>query len=64
MVALDTSVVVRYVARDDARQSAAATRFIEQRLGPVERGFVCLVTLLETVWVMESRYGAGGNANQ
>lgn len=58
MFALDTNVLVRYLAQDDARQSAAATRFIEQRLGPADRGFVCLVTLLETVWVMESRYGA------
>ena len=59
MFALDTNVLVRYLAQDDAKQSAAATRFIEQRLGPADRGFVCLVTLLETVWVMESRYGAG-----
>ena len=58
MLALDTNVLVRYLAQDDARQSAAATRLIEQRLGPAERGFVSLVALLETVWVMESRYGA------
>jgi len=58
MFALDTNVLVRYIAQDDARQSAVATRFIEQRLGPANRGLVSLVTLLETVWVMESRYGA------
>lgn len=58
MLALDTNVLVRYLAQDDAKQSAAATRFIEQRLGPNERGFVSLVALLETVWVMESRYAA------
>ena len=58
MLALDTNVLVRYLAQDDARQSAAATRLIEQRLGPAERGFVSPVALLETVWVMESRYGA------
>ena len=58
MLALDTNVLVRYLAQDDAKQSAAATRLIEQRLGPAERGFVSLVALLETVWVMESRYGA------
>ena len=58
MLALDPNVLVRYLAQDDARQSAAATRLIEQRLGPAERGFVSLVALLETVWVMESRYGA------
>ena len=58
MLALDTSVLVRYLAQDDARQSAIATRFLEQRLTAADRGFVSLVTLLETVWVMESRYGA------
>ena len=58
MLALDTNVLVRYLAQDDARQSAIATRFLEQRLTAADRGFVSLVTLLETVWVMESRYGA------
>jgi predicted nucleic-acid-binding protein len=58
MLALDTNVLVRYLAQDDARQSAAAARLIEQRLSPTERGYVSLVALLETVWVMESRYGA------
>ena len=58
MLALDTNVLVRYLAQDDVRQSAAATRLIEQRLSPTERGFVSLVALLETVWVMQSRYAA------
>ena len=58
MIALDTNVLVRYQAQDDARQSALATRLIEKTLGPANRGFVSLITLIETVWVMESRYGA------
>ena len=58
MLALDTNVLVRYLAQDDAKQSAAATRFIEQRLSPAERGFVSVVALLETVWVMQRRYAA------
>ena len=32
MWALDTNVLVRYIAQDDKRQSAAATRFIEEEL--------------------------------
>lgn len=56
--ALDTNVLVRYVAQDDARQSAIAGRFIEKTLRPASRGFVSLVALLEAVWVMESRYHA------
>ena len=57
-LALDTNVLVRYIAQDDTRQSAIASRFIEQTLGPAARGFVSLVALLEAVWVMESRYKA------
>ena len=58
MIALDTNVLVRYFAQDHTRQSAAATRLIERTLGPAKRGFISLVTLLETVWVMESLYKA------
>lgn len=58
MIALDTNVLVRYLAQDDARQSALATRLIEETLSPSKRGFVSLVALIETVWVMESRFGA------
>lgn len=58
MIALDTNVLVRYLAQDDARQSALASRLIEQTLGPSNRGYISLVALLETVWVMESRYAA------
>ncbi len=58
MKALDTNVLVRYLAQDDARQSAIATRLLEDQLNTTDRGFVSLVVLLETVWVMESRYQA------
>lgn len=57
-VALDTNVLVRYLAQDDARQSAAATKLIEKTLSGSNRGFVSLVALLEAVWVMESVYEA------
>ncbi len=57
MWALDTNVLVRYVTQDDKKQSAAASRFIEEELSASRPGFVSLVTLLETVWVLESRYG-------
>lgn len=57
MWALDTNVLVRYITQDDKRQSAAAARFIEEELSAARPGFVSLVTLLETVWVLESRYG-------
>ncbi|MDZ7589167.1 MAG: type II toxin-antitoxin system VapC family toxin [Rubrivivax sp.] len=58
MQALDTHVLIRYLAQDDARQSALATRLVEERLSRTDRAFISLVVVLETVWVMESRYGA------
>jgi predicted nucleic-acid-binding protein len=58
LIALDTNVLVRYLAQDDARQSAAATRLVERSLSAEQPGFVSLVALLETVWVMESCYQA------
>ncbi len=56
-IALDTNILVRYLAQDDPRQSAAAAKLIES-LGPQKRAYLSLVTILETVWVMEGRYGA------
>ena len=62
MIVLDTNVLVRYLAQDDAKQSALASNLIEQSLSAADRGFISLVTLLETVWVMESRYDADAKA--
>ena len=56
MIGLDTNVIVRYLAQDDERQSAAATRLIEGSLSAESRGFVSIVTLAEVVWVMSSNY--------
>jgi len=56
MIGIDTNVLVRYFAQDDARQSLIATRFIEHTLSPVHPGHVSLVTLAEFIWVMRSVY--------
>ncbi len=58
MIGLDTYVIVRYVAQDDVRQAAIATRLIEDSLSAEARGFVSIVTLAEIVWVMSSNYRA------
>ncbi len=57
MIGLDTNVVVRYVAQDDAVQSPMATRLIES-LSVDNRGLITSVVLAETTWVMEENYGA------
>jgi predicted nucleic-acid-binding protein len=58
VIGLDTNVIVRYLAQDDVRQAAIATRLIEGSLSAEARGFVSIVTLAEVVWVMASNYRA------
>lgn len=56
MIGLDTNVLVRYIAQDEAKQSAIATRFIETSLTADEPGFVTTVTLCEVAWVLAESY--------
>ncbi len=62
MIGLDTNVIVRYLAQDDAHQAAIATRLIEGSLSAEARGFVSIITLAEVVWVMTSNYRAARTA--
>lgn len=55
MIGLDTNVLVRYLTQDDEMQSAAAGRLIES-FEPIAPGFVSLVTLVETMWVLDRSY--------
>ena len=57
MIGLDTSILVRYIAQDDAVQSPLATKIIEDRLTEEHPGFISLVTMAETVWVLDRSYG-------
>jgi len=57
MIGLDTNVLVRYLAQDDAIQSAKATEVIERRLTTKNPGFVSIVAMVETVWVLDRAYG-------
>jgi predicted nucleic-acid-binding protein len=50
MRAVDTNVLVRLIARDEARQVAAAERFVEGG------AWVSHLVLAETVWVLSSVY--------
>lgn len=59
MIGLDTNILVRYLAQDDAAQSARATEILERRLTEENPGFVSIVTMVETVWVLDRAYGLG-----
>ncbi|AXC10791.1 hypothetical protein ACPOL_1445 [Acidisarcina polymorpha] len=60
MIGFDTNVLVRYLAHDDPVQSRKATEVIEGRLTGEAPGFVSLVTLVETVWVLGRVYDLSG----
>ena len=57
MIGLDTNILVRYVMQDDPVQSATATAWIEERLSPENQGFISVVAIAETVWVLDRTYG-------
>ena len=53
MRAIDTNVLVRLIARDDAKQTIAAETYV------AHGAWVSHLVLAETVWVLESVYGRG-----
>jgi predicted nucleic-acid-binding protein len=57
VIGLDTNVLVRYLAQDDPVQSRKATELIERRLCDQNPGFVSVVAMTETVWVLDRAYG-------
>jgi predicted nucleic-acid-binding protein len=57
MIGLDTNILVRYLTQDDPVQSAKATEIFERRLSEANPGFVSIVAMVETVWVLERAYG-------
>lgn len=56
MIGLDTNVLVRYFAQDDAVQSKRATALMES-LSAERPGYVSQVALVELVWVLARCYG-------
>ena len=58
MIGLDTNVLVRYLAQDDARQAALASRLIETELTATRPGFISLVVLAELCRVLHRLYSA------
>lgn len=56
MIALDTNVLVRLLVRDDEEQFARAARLIRREAHAGEPAYISLLVLLETEWVLRSRY--------
>jgi len=57
MIGLDTNILIRYLTQDDRAQSAKATEILEHRLTKNNPGFVSVVVMVETAWVLDRAYG-------
>ncbi|HEY8508096.1 MAG TPA: type II toxin-antitoxin system VapC family toxin [Steroidobacteraceae bacterium] len=56
MPGIDTNVLVRFLTRDDPVQFQRAQKIIERDASAQNPIFISLVVLLETEWVLRSRY--------
>jgi predicted nucleic-acid-binding protein len=57
MKAIDTNVIVRFLAKDDESQSSVVRGYFESLAAAGEQCLVLNVVVLELVWVLESVYG-------
>jgi predicted nucleic-acid-binding protein len=56
MIGLDTNVLVRFLVRDEETQFEQARRLIRRGSSSGEPVLISLLVLLETEWVLRSRY--------
>ena len=56
MIGLDTNVLVRFLVRDDEGQFDRARKLIRREAQTGEPVHISLLVLLETEWVLRSRY--------
>ena len=56
MIGLDSNVLIRHIVQDDPIQSARASDLLERVLSAGNPGFVSIVTMVETMWVLERVY--------
>lgn len=61
MLGLDTNVLVRFLVRDDEAQFEKARKLIRRETVAGRRVFVSQLVLLETEWVLRSRYALPKN---
>jgi len=57
MLGIDTNILVRFLVRDDESQFEKARRLIRREVVAGRRVLVSQLVLLETEWVLRSRYG-------
>ena len=62
MLGIDTNVLVRFLVRDDEAQYEQARRLIRREVQAGQPVFVSQLVLLETEWVLRSRYSLDKDA--
>ncbi|MFI4940077.1 MAG: PIN domain-containing protein [Burkholderiales bacterium] len=62
MLGVDTNVLVRFLVRDDEAQFEKARKLIKREVAAGRRVFVSQLVLLETEWVLRSRYSLPKNS--
>ncbi len=61
MLGVDTNVLIRFLVRDDEAQFEKARKLIKREVAAGRRVFVSQLVLLETEWVLRSRYSLPKN---
>jgi predicted nucleic-acid-binding protein len=61
MLGIDTNVLVRFLARDNEVQFEKARKLIKREVSAGRRVFVNQLVLMETEWVLRSRYAVPKN---
>ena len=61
MLGIDTNILVRFLVRDDERQFEKARKLIRREVVAGRSIFVSQLVLLETEWVLRSRYDLNQN---
>jgi predicted nucleic-acid-binding protein len=57
MLGIDTNVLIRFLVRDDQTQFEKARKLLKREVSSGRRVFINQLVLLETEWVLRSRYG-------
>ena len=61
MLGIDTNILVRFLVRDDEAQYDKARKLIKREVAAGHRVFVNHLVLMETEWVLRSRYAVPKN---
>jgi predicted nucleic-acid-binding protein len=61
MLGIDTNILVRFLVQDDDAQFEKARKLIKREVTAGRRVFISQLVLLETEWVLRSRYARPKN---